>query len=292
VISPGAGARRSRRGFFYQDLYAVRSVLELIDGTWIEVIPESDEDVVCKADDPPATCFVQVKTVENPTQLWSPARLCEPERAGDPATSILGKLFLGKDLDDSCRFLLVVNERVNPALRPLALGRDEDSAEIRAELASRLGGVEPTGLSLQACLERFRIEECDNTADALESRIHRRLGVLLGARSKELLFSEIEAVIGRLVAFVQEKGRGEHHAITREVAEDLVLSSADEVSLETELRMAAVDETLRAKLEAAGLEEAQIRRYDAMRFQFSRARRSAVGGERSALDEVGRLHRV
>lgn len=242
---------------------------------------------MCGSDDPREHCYVQVKTVENPVQLWSPARLCQPERAREPRTSILGRLFTGKDLDDSCTFLLVVNERVNPALRPLVRGSEEDSTAVRGDLESRLAGVEPSGRSLPWCLERFRIEECDNTADGLESQVHRHLGVLAKARSKALLVHEVEGVLARLVAFVQEMSRGDvHETITNEAAEQVVLASADEISLETELRMASADETLRAKLEAAGLEEAEIRRCEAMRFQFSRARRSAVGSERAALDEV------
>lgn len=242
---------------------------------------------MCESDDPQEKCFVQVKTVENPVQLWSPARLCQPERAGEPHTSILGRLFTGKDLDDPSTFLLVVNKRVNPFLRPLVRGSEEDSTAARGDLASRLTGVEPSGRSLHWCLERFRIVECDNTADGLESQVHRHLGVLAKARSKALLVHEVEGVLDRLVAFVQEMSRGDvHETIRKEAAEQVLLAAADEISLETELRIASVNETLRAKLEAAGLEEAEIRRCEAMRFQFSRARRSAVGRERAALDEV------
>ena len=45
--SPGTGARRSRRGYYYEDLYTLRSCLQMVRGNWDSVLPEGEENVSC-----------------------------------------------------------------------------------------------------------------------------------------------------------------------------------------------------------------------------------------------------
>ena len=65
MADPAEGARRSRRGYWYQDLYALGRYLDLIDGVWETVTVESHEDIVCEQTGANALVrYEQVKTVE------------------------------------------------------------------------------------------------------------------------------------------------------------------------------------------------------------------------------------
>lgn len=259
----------------------------MLQGEWTAITPESAEDVVCDSAPSQERRFGQVKTVENPSQLWTPARLCQPERAGEPETSILGRLITEKDFPESCVLILATNERVSPDLRPLVHGSTGDRSAISAELERRLSGAQPRGRSLRWCVDRFWIEECENTADGLEAQIHRLVGLAASSHSRPLLTQEVDALLDRIVSFVQRRSREHlHQRIEREEFESQFVTWAEEISLQTEVHMTSPDESLRAKLTAAGLDNAEISGFEGMRFRFSRARRAAVAVERTSLDEV------
>lgn len=286
-LAPGAGARRSRRGYYYQDAYSARRCLEMLNGNWDLVHPESDEDVLCSSSGAEQTCFIQVKTVEGPPRLWTAAELCRPDSPGRPETSILGRLLSGKELPDDAVLVLATNERVAPELRPLTNTDPEARREVVEDLARRLDGLAPRGRDLQWCLERLLIEECENTADGLEAQLHRDLGFLALSRGFPLLPQEVSDLVERILAFVQERSRSPEDApITRGDFETLLDGWADQIQSQTNLDVASAQKGLRPKLIAAGMSLEEVQKCEEMRFRFARRRRSAVGDERGALDEV------
>lgn len=257
----------------------------MLEGRWASVLPEGDEDVVCQADG--ESSLAQVKTVEDPTQLWTAALVCRPETTGRIETSILGRLLTGKTLSEETRFVLVTNERVGPDLRPLTRIADGNRTAVEDDLVNRLKGLVPDGRDVRWCIERLIIEECENTADGLEAQVERRLAFVSSDRGFPLLPNELSELLTKLLVHVQERSRQrETDPITRDDLGALLDSWADRIRTETSLNMESPDEALRPKLEAAGLEPEEIRRCEDMRIGFSRRRRAAVGRERIELDSL------
>jgi hypothetical protein len=286
-ITPGAGARRSRRGYFYQDAYTARCCLEMVNGRWEVVEPEADEDVLCRSAESDETRFIQVKTVEGPPRLWTVAELCRPQSAGHPETSMLGRLLTGKEIPDNGVLVFATNERVAPELRPLTAADGSSRESVEAELADRLEGVEPSNRELEWCLRRLLIEECENTADGLEAQLHRDLGLIALSRGFALLPNEVSSLLEHVLAFVQERSREPGPTpISRHSFESLLDTWADQIQSHTDLSVVSPDEGLRPKLLATGMTKDEIRKCEEMRFRFSRRRRSAVGDERVALDDL------
>jgi Cap4 dsDNA endonuclease len=87
MSSPGRAGPRSRRGFYYQDIFALVRCLEVLAGEWDEVTSEDPEDVTCRKHDAELVEYTQVKTKEWAPQMWSPPELCAPETQGQPSTS-------------------------------------------------------------------------------------------------------------------------------------------------------------------------------------------------------------
>lgn len=48
--TPGEGARRSRRGYYFEDLCAPRHCMAMADGRWIAVTSDGDEDITSASD--------------------------------------------------------------------------------------------------------------------------------------------------------------------------------------------------------------------------------------------------
>lgn len=286
-MTPGAGARRSRRGYYYQDAYAARCCLEMLNGRWELVQPEADEDVLCGSPESDETRFIQVKTVEGPPRLWTAAELCRPQSPGQPETSMLGRLLTGKELPDNGVLVFATNERAAPGLRPLTEMDVASREPVEADLADRLAGLEPSNRDLMWCLRRLLIEECENTADGLEAQFHRDLGLMASSRGFALLPTEVSDLLERVLALVQGRSRDpDPTPIWRNEFETLLDTWADQIQSQTDLSVTSPDEGLRPKLLAAGMTLEEIHKCEEMRFRFSRRRRSAVGDERAALDDV------
>jgi hypothetical protein len=287
--APGAGARRSRRGYYYQDLYTLRCCLQMVQGSWDSVVPEGEEDVSCRRESPPLTKHVQVKTVEEATQMWSEARLCQPDQAGRPETSILGRLFSGKELPDETMLVIATNEGMNVALRPLRVGgADQNRANVVSSLESRLAGLTPDGgRTLRWCLERLEIEECEGTADWLEAQVLRELHRACAGFGLHLLPEELERLLDILLGVIQRAARAEPPQIlTRDEFEGLLRREAAGITSQTAAIHGPEGERLSDKLRVAGFAEEEILGVEQMRMRFSRERRTSVADRRVTLDEL------
>ena len=137
--SPGQSARRSRRGYYYQDLVSLGFCIDMLSGEWDHVTPDGDEDVVCVAADPAKVTYVQVKTEESAGQHWTVSKCTRPDIVGRPETSVLGRLFVGKPLPDESTFILLTNEGVSDSSRPLTVvDRGSTADELLRKLEQRL----------------------------------------------------------------------------------------------------------------------------------------------------------
>ncbi len=288
VSDPASGARRSRRGYYYQDLYTMWCCLRMLHGEWDEVLPEGEEDVTCKRSIPPVHRQVQVKTLENPPSLWSPARLCNPEIRDRPDTSILGRLFTNKGLPDQTNLVLLLNEGVNRELLPLKVGQTLNRSGIEAELTRRLDGLVPSsGRTVGWCVQRLEIEEFEATAEGVESRIFRFLSSTCQSLGHPLLPDEIEQLLSDLMQAVQTAARAlESVAITRTGFEATLRHRAEELMRSTNESQGDLAPTLDQKLRRAQLNDEQVEKCQRMRATFNRRRRSAVGQMGAALDDL------
>jgi hypothetical protein len=288
VSHPSYGARRSRRGYHYQDLYTLLCCLEMLHGTWDEVLPEGEEDVTCHRVSPPARQQVQVKTVENPTALWTPARLCRPDTQGQPETSILGRLFTNKELPDETTLMLLVNEGVNRDLLPLRIGQSLDRSAIELQLTNMLDGVNPSSnRTVRWCVARLHIEELEATEQGLEDRVFRLLGRTCLAIEYALLPDELDELLLTLVQHVQAAARAvTPTSIERAAFEVLLRHKAEEMMRATNEAQGYLAPTLNQKLRTASLNDEQIRRCQQMRAGFNRRRRSAIGQTAAMLDHL------
>jgi hypothetical protein len=288
VSDPASGARRSRRGYYYQDLYTMWCCLRMLHGEWDEVLPEGEEDVTCRRSIPPLHRQVQVKTLENPPSLWSPARLCNPEIRDRLDTSILGRLFTNKDLSDETILVLVLNEGVSRDLLPLKVGQNLDRSGIELDLARRLDGLAPSsGRTVGWCVQRLEIEEFEATAEGVEGRIFRSLSTACQSLGRALLPDEIEQLLSDLMQTVQAAARAlEAVAITRTEFELMLTRRAEELMHSTNELQGDLAPTLDQKLRRAQLNDEQVERCQRMRAAFNRRRRSAVGQMGAALDDL------
>jgi hypothetical protein len=259
----------------------------MVLGEWDRVTPESDEDVVLERADAGDSHFIQVKTVEHPSQLLSPASVCRPEVAGRPDTSILGRLISGKSFPENARLILATNERVNPELRPITTDSQLDRSHVESDLGSRLSGLQPVNRNLAWCIERTYVEECENSADGLEAQVLMLAASVASARGFPLLASELDVLLSRLIGWLQARSRDRDISAIEQVEMQGVFDGwLSDIVSNTGLSIASPNQALRPKLEAAGLSSEEIRKCEEMRFRFSRQRRSAVGEERASLDGV------
>jgi hypothetical protein len=265
MADPADGARRSRRGYWYQDLYALGRYLDLIDGTWDAVTVESDEDIVCEQTGANAIVrYEQVKTVEGPDQLWSMSTVCSPEK-GHPERSILGKLFVGKPLPDETQFALVLNENVNPTLKVFAVPReDRDVEAVRtaaARAANALAGVSPQDdRTIEWCVERLEVDVRERTTDALEDSLIRRIDALASnIHGVHLLGEELDDVLSHLMDGLQADARGpQRRTVDQSEIERRVADACARVQGTSPAPKSGDASRLREKLRAAGLDSDEI----------------------------------
>ncbi|MDQ3956241.1 MAG: hypothetical protein M3285_11910 [Actinomycetota bacterium] len=145
----------------------------------------------------------------------------------------------------------------------------------------------PRNRDLRWCIERFFIEEAENTADGLEALLHVQLGFTAARMQLQMLTKELSDLITHLVKFVQDRSRqAQIQPIERDEVVQVVREAAAAITTATNDALTAPDEALRPKLEAAGLFPEEVRKCEEMRFAFSRRRRAAIGSEREALDAI------
>lgn len=276
--SPGDSARRSRRGYHFQDLCALRACLAMIDGAWDAVTSDGEEDITCVSSASVVVEYAQVKTEEFPATPWSVARLCEPERAGDRSTSILGRLFSAKPLPDSTRFRLIGNVQLQPALRPLTMSDPAARKTVETTIANRLGGLSlANGRSVSWCVERMWIEYVAGNADALEALVTKDLGFAAQRSGVGLIPTEAEAVLEGILAFVQERAR---NVMPLEITHDeMVLElarRAESAISKSAAAQAPGAPTLAEKLGGVGVTPEQIQAMQSVHSRFVRAYRAAL----------------
>lgn len=282
MADPAEGGRRSRRGYWYQDLYALGRYLDLIDGTWDTVTVESDEDIVCEKTGANAIVrYEQVKTVEGPDQLWSMSTVCSPE-TGHPERSILGKLFVGKPLPNGTQFALVLNENVNPTLKVLAVPReDRDVEAVRTAAAGAskaLAGVSPQDdRTVEWCVERLEVDVRERTTDALEDSLIRRIDALVAnTHGVHLLGEELDDVLGHLMDGLQADARDrKRRAVDQSEIERRVADACARVQGTSPAPTSGDSSRLREKLRVAGLDPDEIEHCVEMHLSHRMAVRSA-----------------
>lgn len=287
---PGDGGRRSRRGFAYQDAVTLLDCLDMHDGAYDEVAFEALEDITCRRLQ--QMLHRQVKTSESGNR-HSIATVCKPDIKTKVETSILGKLFLSKPLDDEVEFCLVVNETPAKDLVQFVAERGSTRGPIdkpvMQDLATRLAPLPiNSGRSIDWYLDRFFVLVEARTTEQVEDAILRRLrGPVAALLGQQPLMSELEEV---LLHFSTK--------IARDAASKTIFSwTAQQFS--TELQTAVTKatgrradgstdplETLVSKLSAAGVPPDEAVAYRAQLLQYRRRYRSAVGEGRASLDSL------
>ncbi len=287
-MSPSGGARRSRRGYYFQDLCATRMCCEMLGGGWTHITLDGIEDVTCEDSADGSKHYVQVKTDEHPSGPWTVARLSGPQRPGDPGTSILGRLFGGKPLPDATTFRLQLNAPVAPELECFEVGSVVDRSSTTDSLSRRLTGIPlEDHRSIPWCLERLTLELVAADADGLEAILIRELGIALMGRRLPLLPQEMELVLEGVVAFVQGRSRPlSVLPVTRAEFESELDRRANDAMRGTATAQGPRAPTLGEKLEAAGLDAAQIAPLHDRHFAFTREYRSALPDRVALLDEL------
>lgn len=290
---PSQGGRRARRGYRYQDLYALQCCLDMADCQWDEVIIEGEDDITCVRGGPPSERLqVQVKTREDPAQLWSAAQLCYPDKNGRPETSILGRLFNDKPLTDDTRFLLVLNEGIVPPLVPL---RERDSERRRSAedaLIARLQNLTVPGApDIDWCVGRLQLARQPVSLADLEDRNFRRLGFLCKTIGKQLLPDEVEQVLGAMMGLVEARGRSQQvRPITKAEVQEVLAAEADVAADRVGAALQGNQTPLIEKLAAVNIVGEEADRVLQLRHRFARSMRSAVGRElqeyRQLLDDI------
>lgn len=288
TLTPGDGARRSRRGYYFQDLCALRHCLAMADGRWSAVTSDGDEDVTSTSQAPAVVEYCQIKTEEFPSTPWTVARLCEAERSGDRATSILGRLFLGKALPASAKFRLVGNVPLHPDLRPLSPGGAMSRDSVVTAIESRLGALTLSdGRSVRWCLERLEIDNVAGNADALEAMTLRELGATTMRLSVGLLPNELEALLEGLIGYVQTMARAVNPApISRDDFAAELRSRGEAATRATQASAGPGAPTLSEKLAAAGVGPEQIAALQQTHFEFTRIYRSSLPNRTAQLDDL------
>ncbi len=289
VISPGDGARRSRRGYYFQDLCTVRCCFGLLDGTWSSITADGNEDIECvEASLAAPVEYVQVKTEEFPSRPWNVVQLCAAERPRQPETSILGRLFTGKRLPDGARFLLISNVQLHAELRPFVSPVTADRAPASATIAARLSSLPISdGRDVRWCVERLRIQHVAGDADALEAMVLRDLGTAATQLNFGLMPNELEALLEGLVAFVQRHARDMVPApMSADAFRTEFAAQAQAAVAGTDALLGPTAPTLAEKLQAAGMDTDQVLALQDTHLRYLRTRRSALPDFAVLLDEL------
>jgi hypothetical protein len=288
---PGTSARRSRRGYYYQDVCALQRCIDMLDGLWKSVTLEGDEDIILVRTRPAGRKYCQVKTVEGPSQLWTAARLCRPEVVAQPATSILGRLFTSRPVPRDAVLELVLNEEVDAKLRPLCTSpaaSPEATIDIQADLAGRLSDLAlPDERPVRWYVDRLQIDIRERTADAMEDVAFRRLAVACAARSSKLLPEELDVVLERILNRVCRASRGAAAMTVDRATFSLWLDEYVAAAIRR-IRDSATPDAgrLTSKLSDAEQSAEAIEHALEMHVAFRRAVRSSVGERHTQLNQL------
>lgn len=257
-------------------------------GLWAVVTSDGDEDITSASVTPPIVEYCQVKTEEFPSSPWTIARLCEAEHGGDRATSILGRLFLGKALPDPTAFRLICNAPLHPDLRPLSPRNVLNRNSVIGAIETRLGEMPLSdGRSVRWCLERLEIEHVAGTADALEAITLRDLGATAMRMGIGLLPNELESLLDGLTVYVQRMARAVSPApMSRDEFAAELRSRGDAATRATAAAAGPGAPTLSEKLALAGLGHEQIAALQQTHFEFTRTYRSSLPDRIAQLDDL------
>lgn len=281
------GARRARRGYRFQDLHTLGRYFDCLEGDLMSVSAESDEDVTCVRPDG-AIRYEQVKTVEEPTQLWSLASVCKKEK-GQADRSILGRLYSTKPLPDGSSFVLVFNENVNDSLRVFKQAPQHrtatDMEQARTDISAKLDGVSPSDeRDVAWCVDRTSVQVVERTAAALERELRDRLNrVVQSTTGDHLLPDELDDVLERLITQVEAEARADHATIVDGAEVTNRVQSAVSDCMRPFLTSPPAEGRLRSKLEAAGLTEPAIEQNVEMYLAFRSSLRNASIEDRERL---------
>lgn len=304
------GGRRSRGGYRYQDLCALRfGIAAASDGTWHEIRCESHDDVVLirrTGESVTHRRFVQVKFQANAGSHWSIPRLCRGDAAGASVDhSIVCKLFDNHSPSGDVDFRLAVNEGVVDLLRPFQYvwGSPEPVIDLTCPAARdflrRLEGWTPaSGHPVEYYIARFAIERHSADVDDLEARIRDELTRLLSSETIRLLSDELWFVFNHLYLLFYRAASDEwrRSGSTERISPDLVRSEAVGHARRVmggtdELASAPQPEKLRTTLQGFDLPEVVIAEALTQRNKYVAAERRARGSLlvraiESAFDEV------
>lgn len=291
-VSVVDGGRRSRRGFAYQDAVTLMECLRL--GTlYTSVGFEAEDDIICTQDD--RIVYRQVKTREN-AEAHSVARVCRPEVKGKVETSILGRLFSGKDEPlGEVTFCVVLNEPPSQTLWPFKhegpCGTTTADEGSRQEVMNKLTALPlpDWAPNIGFLVERLEVQVLPRTADDLEKDIVSRLEDPVAKQiGQKPLLDELAKIAELLLSKVAREAR-------RSVARSW---TADEFwSIFADVVTQATGETangtlplvpLADKLDAAGLDHAEIERSFQELESLRRRVRSAIGTEKARYKELNR----
>jgi hypothetical protein len=207
--------RRSRGGYRYQDLCALRYCIKIArESSWEEVWCESHDDIVLYRREPGRDRyrFIQVKFKFSAPQHWSCAQLSPVETRGSQESltdCILVKLFEQDRFEGDSDFRLAVNEGVSDELQPFSYrwNRDEPSIDLTwpgaESLLTRLRNWKPSsGKSIADYVQRLAIERHAADDDDMEAALMMELGDLLHDRGSVPLLDELAATLRELYGLV------------------------------------------------------------------------------------------
>jgi hypothetical protein len=282
--------RRSRRGFAYQDAVTLLDCLDMHDGLYDSVGFEDLDDIVCMSDG--HATFRQVKTQEDGGR-YSIASVCRPEIRDRIETSVLGRLFSGKPLTDKTRFSLVLNETPQADLGAFKTERGDIRGVVAPEccqaVITRLGNLPLSdGVTTAWYVDRFEVLVEARTIEQVEDAISRRLAKPVeGLLGQPPLQAEVEDVLIRIGTILARDARA-----VRARKWDAAVFAAELdrlITAATGRRRDGTDaplENLVSKLSKAGLPAVEAEQHARTVRQLRLRYRSAIGGERRALDTI------
>lgn len=287
---PGDGARRSRRGYAYQDAVTLLDCLDMHNGHYEEVSFEDLDDIVCRGHD--FTKYRQVKTKEDAVQ-HSIATICKPKLKNKPETSILGRLFSSKPISESTGFCLLLNETPHSNLATFRVRRGRSRGKVAEEscreIIGRLDGlILPHGITVSWCVDRFEILIESRTIDEIEDRLWRRL---IGPVTKILHMQPIPSELEDILVILGRRLTRDARAFTPQAwtATDFDLMLKEAVAKCTGINVDGTRiplPTLATKLAPTKISEPEIQAQSAAMLDYRRRYRSAIGEERSIFKNI------
>lgn len=307
VPAPDQSGRRSRGGYKYQDLCALRYCIRIArDSTWDEVQCESHEDIVLTRIRTGIKTyrFVQVKFEFSAHQHWSCSMLCSVDHAKKTKSitdSVIVKLFDSDQLGGEPEFRLAVNEGVSRDLAPFHYKWNHDEPTIDPQckeakaLTQRLQAWSPSnGKSVSYFLERFAIEQHAADNSDMEASILQELTILLADHGVTPLVDELTSVFQSLYSVVfkaasappGQTGHPERISGSAFREASITLSNVGQARTQ-QVASSSQSATLRAELESIGLPEIIIANAIDLRREFYALWRASSGTEHGkALDQA------